>query len=127
RAAGLPLTYTYVGEPLPDDKAFALTIFRIIQESLTNSLRYARNVSDVQVRLERGRHQVRLEIMDNGDATRVPSVGSGRGLRGMRERAELFDGTVDAGPVASGGWIVKAMLQLPECSAKNGNQKAAKG
>ena len=117
----------YVGEPLPDDKAFALTIFRIIQESLTNSLRYARNVSDVQVRLERGRHQVRLEIMDNGDATRVPSVGSGRGLRGMRERAELFDGTVDAGPVASGGWIVKAMLQLPECSAKNGNQKAAKG
>ncbi|WP_461636231.1 ATP-binding protein, partial [Glutamicibacter soli] len=64
---------------------------------------------------------------DNGDATRVPSVGSGRGLRGMRERAELFDGTVDAGPVASGGWIVKAMLQLPECSAKNGNQKASKG
>ncbi|NAZ17259.1 sensor histidine kinase [Glutamicibacter soli] len=127
RAAGLPLTYTYVGEPLPDDKAFALTIFRIIQESLTNSLRYARNVTDVQVRLERGRHQVRLEIMDNGDATRVPSVGSGRGLRGMRERAELFDGTVDAGPVASGGWIVKAMLQLPECSAKNGNQKASKG
>ncbi len=124
RAAGLPLTYTYVGEPLPDDKAFQLTVFRIVQESLTNSLRYARNVTDVQVRVERGRSALRLEIMDNGDATRVPSVGSGRGLRGMRERAELFDGTVDAGPVDSGGWIVKAMLQLPECSAKNNRTKA---
>ncbi|WP_313812481.1 histidine kinase [Glutamicibacter sp.] len=124
RAAGLPLTYTYIGEPLPDDKAFQLTVFRIVQESLTNSLRYARNVSDVQVRVERGRSRLRLEIMDNGDATRVPSVGSGRGLRGMRERAELFDGTVDAGPVDSGGWIVKAMLQLPECSAKNSSTKA---
>lgn len=124
RAAGLPVTYTYIGEPLPEDKSFQLTVYRIIQESLTNSLRYARNVSDVQVRMDRSKSMLRLEIMDNGDATRVPSVGSGRGLRGMRERAELFDGTVDAGPVANGGWIVKAVLQLPECSAKNSSTKA---
>ncbi|UXN32438.1 ATP-binding protein [Glutamicibacter sp. M10] len=98
----------------------------MIQESLTNSLRYARNVSDVRVRLERRRDELRLEVMDNGDATRVPSVGSGRGLRGMRERAALFDGTVEAGPVASGGWIVKAVLKLPECSVNNEKQKTAK-
>lgn len=126
RTAGLPVTYTHTGDPLPEDTTFQLTVFRIIQESLTNSLRYARNVSDVQVRLEQRRGELRMEIMDNGDATRVPSIGSGRGLRGMRERAALFGGTVDAGPVASGGWIVKAVLQLPECSLQNENRKAVK-
>lgn len=126
RTAGLPVTYAHTGDPLPEDTTFQLTVFRIIQESLTNSLRYARNVSDVQVRLEQRRGELRMEIMDNGDATRVPSVGSGRGLRGMRERAALFGGTVDAGPVASGGWIVKAVLQLPECSLQNKSRKAVK-
>ncbi|KWR69834.1 hypothetical protein RN04_13215 [Arthrobacter sp. W1] len=126
RTAGLPVTYAHAGDPLPEDTTFQLTVFRIIQESLTNSLRYARNVSDVQVRLEQRRGELRMEIMDNGDATRVPSVGSGRGLRGMRERAALFGGTVDAGPVASGGWIVKAVLQLPECSLQNESRKAVK-
>ncbi|MGP9033188.1 sensor histidine kinase [Glutamicibacter mysorens] len=126
RTAGLPVTYTHAGDPLPEDTTFQLTVFRIIQESLTNSLRYARNVSDVQVRLEQRRGELRMEIMDNGDATRVPSIGSGRGLRGMRERAALFGGTVDAGPVASGGWIVKAVLQLPECSLQNEGRKAVK-
>lgn len=126
RTAGLPLTYIYVGDPLPSDKVFELTVFRIIQESLTNSLRYARNVSAVQVRVERGKRQLRLEISDNGDATRVPSVGSGRGLRGMRERAALFEGTVDAGPASTGGWLVKATLQLPECSMKNETPQGTK-
>ncbi len=116
RVAGLPLTYTYTGEPLPEDTTFQLTVFRIIQESLTNSLRYAHNVSDVQVRMERCSSQVRIEIIDDGDATRVPSVGTGQGLRGMRERVALFDGTVNAGPVAHGGWIVKATLRMPENS-----------
>ncbi|PRB70145.1 sensor histidine kinase [Arthrobacter sp. MYb213] len=116
RVAGLPLTYTYTGEPLPEDTTFQLTVFRIIQESLTNSLRYAHNVSDVQVRMERCSSQVRIEIIDDGDATRVPSVGTGQGLRGMRERVALFGGTVNAGPVAQGGWIVKATLQMPEHS-----------
>ncbi len=126
RTAGLPITFTQTGGALPEDTTFQLTVFRMIQESLTNSLRYARNVSDVRVRLERRRDELRLEVMDNGDATRVPSVGSGRGLRGMRERAALFDGTVEAGPVASGGWIVKAVLKLPECSVNNEKQKTAK-
>lgn len=126
RTAGLPITFTQTGRALPEDTTFQLTVFRVIQESLTNSLRYARNVTDVQVRLECRRDELRLEVMDNGDATRVPSVGSGRGLRGMRERVALFDGTVEAGPVANGGWIVKAVLKLPEGSAKNEKQKTAK-
>ena len=114
RAAGLPLVYTYSGAPLPEDKTFQLTVFRIVQESLTNSLRYARNVTAVQVTVERQRHELHLEITDNGDGTGVPRVGSGRGLRGMRERAALFDGHVQAGPAPERGWMVKAVLNIPE-------------
>lgn len=52
RQAGLPLTVTTQGPPLPDDAAFGLTVHRIIQESLTNVLRYGRQVSAVEVRIE---------------------------------------------------------------------------
>lgn len=52
RQAGLPLTVTMQGPPLPDDAAFGLTVHRIIQESLTNVLRYGRQVSAVEVRIE---------------------------------------------------------------------------
>lgn len=52
RQAGLPLTVTTVGPPLPDDTGFGLTVHRIIQESLTNVLRYGRQVARVEVRVE---------------------------------------------------------------------------
>lgn len=52
RQAGLPLTVTTVGPPLPDDTGFGLTVHRIIQESLTNVLRYGRQVTHVEVRVE---------------------------------------------------------------------------
>lgn len=114
RIAGLPLEYTYVGEPLPQDATFKLTVYRIVQESLTNSLRYARNVSSVSVRLVREECRLRIEVVDNGQGSPGPSSGSGQGLRGMRERAALYGGTVDVGPAAHGGWIVKVSLELPE-------------
>lgn len=117
RVAGLPLTYTYTGEPLPEDAAFQLTVHRIVQESLTNALRYARNVTAVSVRLDRDRQALRIEVVDNGQGIGGPSAGSGQGLRGMRERAALFGGGVNAGPGAHGGWIVKACLQLPDTDA----------
>lgn len=52
RQADLPLTVTTSGPPLPDDSAFGLTVHRIIQESLTNVLRYGRQVTHVEVRVE---------------------------------------------------------------------------
>ncbi|MDR5711778.1 sensor histidine kinase [Nesterenkonia flava] len=52
RQAGLPLTVTHTGPPLPEDTAFGLTVHRIIQEALTNVLRYGRQVTEVEVRIE---------------------------------------------------------------------------
>lgn len=52
RQAGMPLTVTTSGPPLPDDTAFGLTVHRIVQESLTNVLRYGRQVTQVEVRVE---------------------------------------------------------------------------
>ncbi len=52
RQAGLPLIVTTTGPPLPDDPAFGLTVHRIVQESLTNVLRYGRQVTEVEVRIE---------------------------------------------------------------------------
>lgn len=119
RVAGLPLTYTYSGESLPDDATFKLTVYRIVQESLTNSLRYARNVSAVSVRLVRERQLLRIEVVDNGQGYLGHGDGSGQGLRGMRERAALYGGTVNAGPAANGGWIVKVSLGLPDTEPGN--------
>lgn len=119
KTAGLPLNYSYVGEPLPEDATFKLTVYRIVQESLTNSLRYAQNVSAVSVRLVREQCQLRIEVVDNGQGNLQRSAGSGQGLRGMRERAALYGGTVHAGPAATGGWIVKVSLELPETTQRN--------
>lgn len=118
RVAGLPLTYTYSGAPLPEDATFQLTVYRIVQESLTNALRYARNVTSVCVRLDREDTQLRIEVLDNGQGTAGPSAGSGQGLRGMAERAALFGGKASAGPAAAGGWIVKVCLQLPHAAPR---------
>lgn len=52
RQAGMPLTVTTSGPPLPEDTAFGLTVHRIIQESLTNVLRYGRHVTQVSVVVE---------------------------------------------------------------------------
>ncbi len=55
RTAGLPLHYTHTGPSLPDDAAFQLTVYRIVQESLTNVLRYGRSLSRVDVDIVAGR------------------------------------------------------------------------
>ena len=53
RTAGLPLHYSHTGPALPEDPAFQLTVYRIVQESLTNVLRYGRSSSQVDVRIVR--------------------------------------------------------------------------
>ncbi len=112
RQAGLPITFSQAGPPVSDDPALALTVYRIVQESLTNVLRYGAAVSRVNAGLEHdaARGVLVITVTNDGHATMDGSIGSGRGIVGMRERAGIFAGTVDAGPLPSGGWQVRAVL-----------------
>jgi signal transduction histidine kinase len=120
RTAGLPLHYSHTGPALPDDPAFQLTVYRIVQESLTNVLRYGRALGRVDVNMVRADGTVTIEVLDDGKGTvghggaGMPSVpnplGSSQGLTGMRERAGIYGGTVEAGRPAGGGWRVRAVL-----------------
>ena len=115
RAAGLPIRVQLSGPGLPQDAAFQMTVHRIVQESLTNVLRYAKAATTVDVLIARLGSTVRVRVSDDGRGAmeRVPSVGTGQGIAGMRERAAIYGGTVNCGPTPSGGWVVAAELQVP--------------
>ena len=115
RVAGLPVRYTTSGEP-PADPVLQLTVFRVVQESLTNALRYALQPSKVDVVIAFGHDGIDVEVADDGvdPARGARSTGSGRGLIGMRERVGLHGGTVTVGPAGSRGWRVRAHLRSGE-------------
>ncbi|MFJ5957372.1 sensor histidine kinase [Paenarthrobacter sp. NPDC092416] len=117
RTAGLPLHYAHTGPALPADPAFELTVYRIVQESLTNVLRYGRSLSRVDVQVARDGDLVTIDVLDDGRGTReggaepVRSLGTGQGIAGMSERAGIYAGIVSAGPGKRGGWAVHAELR----------------
>jgi len=114
RTAGLPVHYSHTGPALPEEVALQLTVYRIVQESLTNVLRYGRALSRVDVLVVRDDSTVTIEVHDDGRGTveAATSGGTGQGLAGMKERARIYGGTVEAGPAAGGGWRVQAVLAL---------------
>lgn len=127
RAAGLPVHYSHTGPALPEDASFQLTVYRIVQESLTNVLRYGRALSRVDVLVVRADSTVTIDVLDDGRGTvdsgspgagAAGRLGTGQGLTGMKERAGIYGGTVEAGPASGGGWRVRAVLTL------NGSSRA---
>ncbi len=112
RTAGLPVTFASTGVP-PADPVQQLTVYRIVQESLTNALRYATGASEIDVIATFTPDSVSVRIDDDGRADAPVSPGSGRGLVGMRERIALYAGTLESGPRPGGGWRVYAAF-MPE-------------
>ena len=112
-SAGVPVSYRWVGAALPEDKALQLTVFRIAQEALTNVLRYAPTTPAVKVDVERHIGTVILTVDNEAAPGTRPMHGSGKGLIGMRERASVYGGTVQAGPTPT-GWRVRAVLRWDE-------------
>lgn len=112
RAAGLPVTLAVEGshEALPP--AAQLTLFRLIQEALTNSLKHAGPGATAAIALRYGDDVVELDVSDTGRGAAGASHG-GQGLSGMRERAAVYAGEVEAGPRPEGGWRVRARLNVP--------------
>jgi signal transduction histidine kinase len=114
RAVGLPVQLDIVGNVDDLPAGVGLGIYRIVQEALTNSLKHAGPGSSAMVRVVRVGDHVDLSIVDNGHRASDTLVGvsGGNGLIGMRERALVFGGTLQAGPRPTGGWQVLASLPI---------------
>jgi signal transduction histidine kinase len=110
--AGLPTAVTVHGQARRLAPTVDLTAYRIVQESLTNALRYAGPTS-ASVTLSYNEDELHVEVVDGGRG-RVDGTlqDAGHGIAGMRERAEAVGGTLIAGPVPEGGFRVEARLPL---------------
>lgn len=95
--------------PLPP--AIELCAYRVVQEALTNAAKHARNPA---VRVALGCTDGTLEVLveDDGGAGPRDAAGTGHGLLGLRERVEVFDGTLETSPLPAGGFRVRALLPL---------------
>lgn len=91
--------------------AVGAAVYRLAQESITNARRHARHATLVTVRVTGDEEGVRLTVEDDGGGAGPTGRDLvGYGLVGMRERATLLGGTLEAGPTAGRGWRVDAML-----------------
>jgi signal transduction histidine kinase len=93
----------------------ASTVYRVVQEALTNISRHATAARSVTVSVTQDPRQVSVEVTDDAPAgaSRHPRHGSGYGLVGMAERVEALGGRVRAGPRPGAGWAVRASLPVP--------------
>jgi signal transduction histidine kinase len=117
RSAGLAVQFTAEGTP-PTDSAEQLTIYRLVQESLTNVLRHSPGAGGVRAAVRYGDTDVAITVTNDGPLSETPALADqredkngGHGILGMRERVALYGGTVDSGPRPGGGWAVTATLR----------------
>lgn len=87
-------------------------VYRLAQEALTNAVRHARSATRVGIDVRREGDAVRLRVADDGRTEPGPAPKPGFGLLGMAERAKLLGGSLSAGPVPEGGWMVEAVLPV---------------
>lgn len=109
--AGLAVTVERCGVRRALPSAIDVSAYRIVQEALTNAAKHSGAGSAV-VTLRYDPTELAIEVADDGPG-RPGAPGTGSGLLGMRERAALFGGTVEAGRSADGGWHVEARLPVP--------------
>jgi len=111
RASGLPVRFTREGGDGHLDPTLELAVYRIVQESLTNTLKHAGPDTPTDLVCRRTRTSVEIDVIDHGSRSGVPvTATSGHGLTGMRERVAMFGGRFSAGPTPTGGWRVRVEL-----------------
>jgi signal transduction histidine kinase len=111
RLAGLDASLTVSGEPRTVPADLAAATYRLAQEALTNTVKHAR-ARHVWVRLDWRDAALRLEVVDDGDGPVAPTVHSGHGLVGMRERVRAFGGRLQTGR-GDGGTGFRVVADLP--------------
>jgi signal transduction histidine kinase len=108
RSAGLDVEHGVYGDPRPVPEGVALSVYRIVQESLTNVVKHA-DASKADVRVRFLENSLEVEVADDGRGSKGTSVGiAGFGLVGMRERVAVHGGELEAGPRRDAGYRVRA-------------------
>ncbi len=133
-AAGIPVAIEVFGDPHALPGGVQLTVFRVAQEALTNTLKHAGRPATARLTLRCEPDRVALEVTDTGGASgswpvaAVPAgplqpalPSGGRGIHGMRERAAAYGGDLQAGPLPEGGWRV-ALTIAPEAAVVGGRR-----
>jgi signal transduction histidine kinase len=110
REAGLPVRLQVIGEPMPLPSGVELSVYRIVQEALTNALKHA-DPTDVTVTLAFRDGRLELEVVDDGPPARGTAT-TGQGIVGMRERVALLGGRLETGQRDGGGFRVAAQLPI---------------
>jgi signal transduction histidine kinase len=113
RLSGLPVALTVTGEPRPLPGESGLAVYRVVQESLTNTAKYAGRGATAQVTLTWTDTTLTAEVTDEGgDRSDAGLPSGGYGLAGLAERAALAGGHLAAGPTAD-GWRVALTMPIP--------------
>jgi signal transduction histidine kinase len=113
RSAGVDVDLTIDSTAWSLPPALGLSVYRIVQEALTNVLKHAGPAAHARVVVTRHARNVVVEVTDNGRGL-TADPGLGHGLRGMRERVSLLGGELTAGSRSDGGFAVLATLPAPE-------------
>jgi signal transduction histidine kinase len=117
-AAGLPVTYEVEGARSEVPRGLQLTVYRLVQEALTNTMKHAHDVTQAVVRLTYRPQEIDIEIRDDGRTGESGAANSsddlGHGTQGMRERVRSFGGSLVTGPNPAGGWNVRARFPVGE-------------
>jgi signal transduction histidine kinase len=111
RSAGLGAELTIVGEVRALTPLVSITVYRVVQEAITNAIKHAGVAAGIDVRLRYLDTSVEVEVTDSGGVPArggTAQQGSGLGIIGMRERLAAVGGTLEAGPRARGGYRVRA-------------------
>ena len=112
RSTGLPVEAVTEGTPRPLPPGVDLTAYRVVQEGLTNVLKHA-GVAHARATVRYEDDAIAVEVADDGrGAVADPNGTPGHGLLGMRERVAVFDGTLETGARAGGGFVLRARIPL---------------
>ncbi len=116
RKAGMSVSLTREGPTRPLAEGAELAAYRVVQESLTNTRKHGGLAAAAAVTLRYEPDGLLLQVTDDGLGAAAAAEGPGHGLTGMRERIEMYGGTVQAGPLPGGGYQVTA--RLPDTAAE---------
>jgi signal transduction histidine kinase len=117
RSTGLAVRMSVRGLPWVVPLTGQLTVYRLIQEAMTNVLKHGRDVTSVHVTLDWRTTGLEVSILDDGAPGQPAGTGPGLGLSGMRERVAVHGGVLTAGPGAARGWAVSARLPVAGAAA----------